>query len=207
MLASSPPALAHLVLYPYATAELFFRYCRLNASIMDLNLGPLLGSIRQPALVVTSQDDRTAHPAGSRTVAEALPRATLRVAAHGDHLSVFEARPELVQLAVDFLSRPQERALGSPGGPSLLREDGAAAAGFHDDDRLDRAGTGRVEDGGVGIDQLLHRQRVAIGAEGEAVTRGGGADAGADADRALDDDPPLRGHRPSPQVTARRSTP
>ncbi|MEV6862099.1 alpha/beta hydrolase [Streptosporangium subroseum] len=103
MLTTVPPGLAHLVVYPYATPELLFRYCRLNGSIMDTDVSPWLGAISRPALVVTSEDDDTAHPEGSRTVAGRLSDATLNVRPHGDHISLFEAKPELMELAIRFI--------------------------------------------------------------------------------------------------------
>lgn len=95
---------AHLILYPYASAELFYRYSRLNGSIMCTDVSPVLDKVTRPALVVTSEDDSTAHPAGSMRVAERLPGATLRVEAHGDHLSLFDAEPHVTELAARFIS-------------------------------------------------------------------------------------------------------
>lgn len=95
--------LAHLIIYPYATPELLFRYGKLNGSIMSMNVEPLLGSIRQRILVVTSQDDSSAHPAGSRHVASLLPQPALHVQPHGDHLSFYGAAPDLTELALQFL--------------------------------------------------------------------------------------------------------
>jgi 3-oxoadipate enol-lactonase len=103
---SSPPDLAHLVLYPYATAGLLFRYCQLNGAIMDADLRGRLHSIIQPTLVVTSEDDVTAHPAGSRYVAAALPNARLHVAPHGDHLSLFRGPPDLLAAASHLMAGP-----------------------------------------------------------------------------------------------------
>jgi 3-oxoadipate enol-lactonase len=97
--------LAHLLLYPYATAELFFRYAHLNGSIMTEDVTAILGAVPQPTLVVTSEDDATAHPAGSRRVAAGLGAAELHVRPHGDHLSLFAAEPQLVQLLLNFISR------------------------------------------------------------------------------------------------------
>src|SRR5262249_26258464 len=105
ILAKVAPELAHLVLYPYATPDLLFRYCRLNWSIMDAAVEQLLDPVAQSVLVVTSQDDLTAHPAGSVLVAERLRNATLHVRAHGDHLSLFRADPEVVGLTERFLGR------------------------------------------------------------------------------------------------------
>lgn len=105
MTATVPSDLAHLVLYPYATPELFFRYCQLNGSIMRADVAAGLSAIRQPTLVVTSEDDRTAHPDGSRYVAAALPDARLVVSGHGDHLALFRTESPLLTLAVRFILR------------------------------------------------------------------------------------------------------
>lgn len=98
---------AHVVLYPYANSELLYRYAQANGNIMETNVTPLLPQVVQPALVVTSEDDTTTHPDSSRRVAELLPNARLHVMAHGDHLSVFHAGPDITELALEFLG--QER--------------------------------------------------------------------------------------------------
>jgi 3-oxoadipate enol-lactonase len=95
--------LAHLILYPYANAELLYRYSKSNGSIMDTDVTPLLAKVAQPTLVVTSCDDSTAHPEGSRRIAEILPNAQLRVMPHGDHLSLFDAALDVTEIAMRFL--------------------------------------------------------------------------------------------------------
>lgn len=101
-LSGVPADLAHLVLYPYATPELLELYCRLNGAIMHVDARPYLSPRIPRTLVVTSGDDRTAHPEGSRYVAERLPDAELMVRPSGDHLSLFQAGPELLRVAADF---------------------------------------------------------------------------------------------------------
>lgn len=103
-LGAVPPGVAHLVVYPYVNAELFYRYCLLTGATMTTDVGPLVPTVRQPTLVITSEDDHTAHPGGSRQMAARLPGATLRVEPHGDHISVFGAGPRLHQLLTDFLA-------------------------------------------------------------------------------------------------------
>ena len=98
------PDLAHLILYPYATAEMFFRYGKLNGSIMNTDISNLLERISHPTLVVTSEDDSTAHPDGSMRVAKGIPNAILHVERHGDHLSLFDAQPHITALAARFIS-------------------------------------------------------------------------------------------------------
>ncbi|MFF5985043.1 alpha/beta fold hydrolase [Streptomyces olindensis] len=96
------PDLAHYLIHPYATPELLYRYGLLNGAIMSADCRRFLVA-GQPALVVTSETDTTAHPAGSKFVAARLPRAELRTMPDGDHLTAFDAGPALVALARDFL--------------------------------------------------------------------------------------------------------
>jgi len=108
MLTSTPADVAHLVLYPYASPELLYRYCRLNTGITSTDVGTYLTRVRQPTLVVTSQDDDIAHPVGSERVAAGLSNGHLRVEAHGDHISLFNADESLLRVAGDFMA--QQRA-------------------------------------------------------------------------------------------------
>jgi 3-oxoadipate enol-lactonase len=107
-LTNTPADLAHLVLYPYATPELFYRYCRLNGTIARTNVEQYLTRVKQPTLVVTSQDDEIAHPQGSRLLADGLQNARLLVEPPGDHSSLFNADSTRMQVAMDFItqSRP-----------------------------------------------------------------------------------------------------
>jgi 3-oxoadipate enol-lactonase len=104
-LKSTPADVAHFVLYPYASPELFYRYCRLNTGITGTDVEQYLAQVRQPTLVVTSEDDQTAHPDGSKRVAARLANASLRVRATGDHISLFDADETLLRIAGDFISR------------------------------------------------------------------------------------------------------
>jgi 3-oxoadipate enol-lactonase len=96
---------AHIVLYPYANAELLYRYGKLNGSIMSTDVTALLAQVAQPTLVVTSRDDGTTHPEGSKRVAALLPAAQLQVIPHGDHLSLFDAAPDVIEIAERFLAQ------------------------------------------------------------------------------------------------------
>jgi len=107
MASATPLDLAHLVLYPYATPELLRRYCLLNGAIMGADARPWLAAVKQPTLVVTSADDSTAHPGGSRFVAAALPDARLHVLPHGDHISLFRGDPQLLDTAAGFIADPR----------------------------------------------------------------------------------------------------
>lgn len=99
-----PQEVADLVGYPYSSTELFYRYCVLTGATMTYDVTGLLPAIDQPTLVVTSEDDHTAHPAGSGRVAAALSAARLCVEPHGDHISVFAASDRLAELLEGFLA-------------------------------------------------------------------------------------------------------
>ncbi|WP_433618259.1 alpha/beta fold hydrolase [Dactylosporangium sp. CA-139114] len=100
-----PEDMAHLVIYPYATGELWYRYSLLNGAIMATDVRGHLPRIALPTLVVTSADDTTAHPDGSIAVARGLDEVTLHIAPHGDHISLFRGPAELIDLALDFAQR------------------------------------------------------------------------------------------------------
>jgi 3-oxoadipate enol-lactonase len=112
--AAVPAAVAHLVVYPYVTAELFYRYCALTGAIMAHDVGALLDAVRQPTFVVTSGDDTTAHPAGSHHVAAALVAGHLTVEPHGDHISVFGAGERLTRLMTGILTRSAAASVPAP---------------------------------------------------------------------------------------------
>ncbi len=99
--------LAHELIYPYASAELLYRYGRLNGAIMTTDCRPLLAGIDLPTLVVSSMADTTAHPEGSVVVASRIPGARLELLPRGDHLAAFDAAPDLIGLARAFVDQAQ----------------------------------------------------------------------------------------------------
>jgi pimeloyl-ACP methyl ester carboxylesterase len=105
-----PPGIGPLVVRPYATPELFYRYAKLTAATMHCDSRRTAAAVGQPCLVVTSRDDHTAHPAGSRRLAEILPDARLVMTDHGTHLDAFKATPDQVRCLTTFLAGP-----GAPG--------------------------------------------------------------------------------------------
>jgi 3-oxoadipate enol-lactonase len=111
VLATLPKELAPLLLYPYATPELLYRYVKLNGNIMTTDAETWLHRVRQRTLVVTNEEDTTAHPEGSRQVASRLSNARLHVRPHGGHLSLFAADHYLTDLVNDFLREEQSRNL------------------------------------------------------------------------------------------------
>jgi pimeloyl-ACP methyl ester carboxylesterase len=99
-----PDGIGPLVVRPYATPELFYRYARLSGATMRWDSRQPAADAKQPCLVVTSEDDQTAHPAGSRRLAEIVAGARLVVAGHGTHLDAFRATTEQVATLTSFLA-------------------------------------------------------------------------------------------------------
>jgi 3-oxoadipate enol-lactonase len=96
---------AHLMLYPYASSEILYRYGQLNGNIMTTNLQPYLAHITQPTLLVTSKEDHTANPEGSVYAHAGIEGSELSIAETGDHVSLFEAPSHLVQTLLSFLKK------------------------------------------------------------------------------------------------------
>ncbi len=114
MLTSSPMSgipdrIGPLVVTPYATGELLYRYAKLVGATMHWDSRATATQVGQPCLMITSGDDHTAHPEGSRRLAEILPDARLDVTGHGTHLDAFCARDDQVATLTSFL-----RSLASP---------------------------------------------------------------------------------------------
>lgn len=99
-----PEHIGPIVVRPYASGELLYRYAHLVRATMHWDSRPAAEHVPHPALVVTSRDDHTAHPAGSRRVAEILPGGRLEVTDHGTHLDAFAASPHQVALLTSFLA-------------------------------------------------------------------------------------------------------
>lgn len=98
-----PDDVGPLVVRPYATTELFYRYAKLTGATMHWDSRATATQLKQPCLIVTSRDDHTAHPAGSRRLAEIMADAQLVITEHGTHLDAFKATPEQVSCLSGFL--------------------------------------------------------------------------------------------------------
>ncbi len=104
-MAGVPAMVGPLVVRPYATSELFYRYARLTAATVHWDCRATARALVQPCLVVTTADDATTHPDGSRRLAEIAPAARLVVAGNGDHLDAFRAGTEQVAWLESMLER------------------------------------------------------------------------------------------------------
>jgi pimeloyl-ACP methyl ester carboxylesterase len=99
--------LAHHLLYPYSSAEVFYRYACLNGAIMATDCRQLLRDLHKPVLVVTSNGDDVAHPEGSRFVSRTVPGAQLYERPLASHLSIFDAPPDVAEIARAFIGAHQ----------------------------------------------------------------------------------------------------
>ncbi|MNU73070.1 short chain dehydrogenase [compost metagenome] len=95
--------IAHLVLYPYASPELFYNYSRLNGELMSIDATALTQGLQLPMLIVTSKEDNTAHPDGSNYLSKLLPHAIYIEEEQGPHIAVFTAPQKLVEHQLHFL--------------------------------------------------------------------------------------------------------
>lgn len=105
VLKSVPTSVAHLTIYPYATVNLFHNYCRLNRVLMETNSEAFLDEIQVPVLVVSSSEDDTAHPDGSRYLGKRLENVTFIEEPEGKHIEVFGAPQKLLTHQLEFLNK------------------------------------------------------------------------------------------------------
>lgn len=100
---SIPARLGPFVLYPYTRFSLFQRYALINCALMNFDALPIADQITCPVLLLTSQNDRMAHPEPSRRLASVLSQGTLLERAKGDHLDVLLEDQELLNSVSDFI--------------------------------------------------------------------------------------------------------
>jgi pimeloyl-ACP methyl ester carboxylesterase len=103
---------AAAILCPYADVDSLRRYALLNGAIMAADVAALAREVAMPVSVISSERDRTAHPGGSRRLAEQLAHGRLYMEQDGDHLSFFEARPDTRAIALECIhGSPPARGL------------------------------------------------------------------------------------------------
>lgn len=102
-LATVPAEVAHLVLFPYLNAELFYRYARLNDALNRVDVRPTCGALDKPVLVVAGDADETVELRGSQEVARRIHGADLRVEQGGTHVSFFRADERSLHAVRSFL--------------------------------------------------------------------------------------------------------
>jgi 3-oxoadipate enol-lactonase len=79
-------------------------FARACLALAQMDLGPLLGGIRNPTLVMCGALDLTTPPALAREVARAIPGAQYRDIADSGHCPMLEQPAALVSMLEDFLA-------------------------------------------------------------------------------------------------------
>lgn len=97
----SRPQIAPLVLYPFASPELLFQYCRMNYAIMNTDCGPISEKVDIPCSVFYSPFDQTTHPEGSRVIARRLG-ARLQGLNVSGHMDVLQGNRQDVEKVIAF---------------------------------------------------------------------------------------------------------
>lgn len=98
-----PMEVAPLVLYPYVNPSLFYLYSKTNGEIMNADVPALVNHLKHRTMIVTSMDDQTAHPDGSRMLAQKICDPILIEEPHGDHITLFDAPANLTAMARKFI--------------------------------------------------------------------------------------------------------
>tara|TARA_B100000700_G_C15062076_1_gene866556 strand:- start:6696 stop:8636 length:1941 start_codon:yes stop_codon:yes gene_type:complete len=99
------PSHKHLVQLLTAGPEEVFRYARLIRSFIKEDPMEWLDSIQLQTLILTGENDNTAHPQGSRDASAAIPGASLIVDPEGDHFSIYSS-PSFIATIANFCLSP-----------------------------------------------------------------------------------------------------
>ncbi|WP_156168842.1 alpha/beta hydrolase family protein [Kordia jejudonensis] len=97
------PHLGCIMMYPFIDDKLLYTYSKINENIMAYDSNMVADDIQQKVLVVTSEEDTTAHPGGSLRLNERLKHKVFYQRKKGDHASLFDAPKELQQVFADFI--------------------------------------------------------------------------------------------------------
>ncbi|MGU7816372.1 alpha/beta fold hydrolase [Burkholderia sp. AW49-1] len=103
-LVTVPAEIAHAALYPYANAELMYRYAKLSDALNKVDTLALLPRVGVPTFVVAGDDDEVAHCGGSVFVAGRIPGARLEVEVGGSHPKLFRAAAPSASRALQFFA-------------------------------------------------------------------------------------------------------
>jgi nucleoside-diphosphate-sugar epimerase/pimeloyl-ACP methyl ester carboxylesterase len=99
LLASTAPEFLHLTSVPFHSANHLQRYARLVHALLRESISPSELDITVPTLVMTGDRDQTAHPEGSRALADDIVRSHFACVDGADHFALY--RHEGFQSQVD----------------------------------------------------------------------------------------------------------
>lgn len=77
--------LAPYIIYQYLSFELYVKYANINSVLMTLDLNDYLDELKCYLLVISSEDDRIAHPDVSKLLNEKVKDSVLWMRPHADH--------------------------------------------------------------------------------------------------------------------------
>lgn len=92
------------IMCPYAGVASLHRYAILNGSIMLADVAGMAARVPMHVAVISSEGDQTAHPEGSRKLAELLADCRLHMEREGDHLSFFDAGVRNQEIALECIA-------------------------------------------------------------------------------------------------------
>ncbi|RKD31347.1 alpha/beta fold hydrolase [Lacrimispora algidixylanolytica] len=95
--------LGPFIMYPYVNYNLFIRYAKINLALMEFDSTVSANSINQPVLIITSSDDRMAHPEGSYRFHQMIPNSELIITESGNHHDVMLENSKIYLNILKFL--------------------------------------------------------------------------------------------------------
>ena len=80
--------IAPYIIYQYLSFELYMKYARINSSLMTIDLSNYLEELNCHLFIISSEDDRIAHPDASKMLYEAVKNSLLWMRPHAEHHDV-----------------------------------------------------------------------------------------------------------------------
>ncbi|WP_312573376.1 alpha/beta hydrolase [Clostridium sp.] len=99
--------LGPFIMYPYADFKLFMRYSKLNLALMEFDATKTACNVNQPTLIITSCDDRMAHPEGSYRLHQIILDSELKIKESGSHHDILLENKEIYNNILEFINGTQ----------------------------------------------------------------------------------------------------
>ena len=89
--------LAPYIIYQYLSLELYMRYASINSVLMTFDLSDYLDELNCHFLIISSEDDRIAHPGVSKLLSEKVKYSVLWMRPHAEHHNVIAGDAEVYE--------------------------------------------------------------------------------------------------------------
>lgn len=89
--------LAPYIIYQYLSFELYMKYAGINSALMTLDLSVYLDDLKCHLLIISSEDDRIAHPNVSKLLSEKIKHSVLWMRPHAEHHNVIAGDAEVYE--------------------------------------------------------------------------------------------------------------